>query len=239
MSSFDAPPSSSASTRLGRVARRGSLALIAGAGAAALLTGCSSGQIAATAKTRPAVQGADARSGAIALQNLTVVYRGQANRVYDSGEDARLVVRIINSGHSADTLTSVSTTAAHGVVYINRNAPASPSTSASSSASPSTSSSASGSPSPDASAKAPSDGQTRFRLTVRPGQFAALVPDQGQYLQIDELKHKLVPGQSVHLVFHFEHAGAIAVDVPMAPPSEVNARTTAPGSESSSSEEND
>lgn len=235
MSSFDARPTSNPSTRLARALRRGSLVLAAGAGAA-VLAGCSAGQITATAQTKTAVQGADARSGSIYLQNLTVVFRGEANRVYAAGENAPLVVRIVNSGHGADTLTSVSTSVADDVVFIDRKAATSVSPTPQGSASagspqPTGTASPAGAPSP-----APQEGQRQFRLTVRPDQFTALLPDEGQFLQVDGLHRELQPGQSVHLVFHFEHAGPIAVNVPMAVPDQITTRTTAPELEPSTAD---
>lgn len=201
---------------LRRITRRGSLALLAGAGAAALLAGCGAGQISSTAKVKPAVQGANATSanGTIALRDLTVAYRGEANRSYARNENAPLVVRIANSGESGDTLTSVDTTAADSVVYVDNKASASPSASAS------------GTPSPAPANQPP--GPDRFRLDVAPQGFVPLIPDQGQYLTLYKLHDTLAPGDTVHLVFHFEKAGTVEVDVPMAPPGQVTERSSAP-----------
>ncbi|HEY3504793.1 MAG TPA: hypothetical protein VGN37_18665 [Actinocatenispora sp.] len=205
---------------LRRITRRGSLALLAGAGAAALLAGCGAGQISSTAKVKPAVQGANATStnGTIALRDLTVAYRGEANRAYAKNENAPLVVRIANSGESGDTLTSVDTTAADSVVYVDNKASASPTASASASAS--------GTPSPAPANQPP--GPDRFRLDLAPQSFVPLIPDQGQYLTLYKLHATLSPGDTVRLVFHFEKAGAVEVDVPMAPPGQVTERSSAP-----------
>ncbi len=218
MSRFDAQPASSASTRLRRVLRRSALAVVAGAGAAALLAGCGAGQIAETAKIKPAVQGVNANStdGTIALRDLSIAFRGDSNRTYNAGDNASLVVRIANSGDSSDTLTSVSTGAADSVVYIDNNT----------SSSPSPTSKASKTPSATPSEQPP--GKSQFRLTVAAKRFMPLLPDQGQYLQLVKLKAGLQPGQSVPMVFHFQKAGSISVNVPVASPEAINGRSSAP-----------
>ncbi len=220
MSRFDAQPASSASTRLRRVLRRSTLAVVAGAGAAALLAGCGAGQISETAKIKPAVQGANASSadGSIALRDLSIAFRGESARTYNADDNASLVVRIANAGDSADTLTSVSSDAADSVVYVDNNASSSPSSSASSKAS--------GTPSASPSEQPP--GKAQFQLTVPAKGFVPLLPDQGQYLQLVKLKTGLQPGQSVALVFHFRRAGSISVNVPVASPDSINGRSSAP-----------
>lgn|GEM_PF-6240886 len=215
-------PTSSRSPRLRRFARRGALALVAGAGAAALLAGCSAGQISETAKIKPAVQGANAESdsGTLALRDLTVLYRSD-NPTYSAGEDAPLVVRVANSGATNDALTSVRTDAARSVVYVDSTASASPS--ASGSASPSGSASASASEAP----KNQPPGTDRFHLTVASQEMLTLRPDQGKYLELYKLRRDVRPGQTVRLVFHFQKAGDVQVDVPMAPPDQVTSRSPA------------
>ncbi|MEV0842882.1 hypothetical protein AB0I55_25490 [Actinocatenispora sera] len=216
---------SSRSPRLRRFTRRGALALVAGVGAAAVLAGCGAGQISETAKIQPAVQGANAQSdsGTIALRDLTVLFRGDGDATYTAGQDAPLVTRIANSGADDDVLTSVSTNAAESVVFVD--------SSASASASPSDSASPSGTASPSGSASpTPNDqppGPDRFDLKVASQDLLTLLPDQGKYLELYKVRRDLRPGQTVRLVFHFQKAGDIQIDVPMAPPEKVTERSPA------------
>ncbi|GAA4200466.1 hypothetical protein [Actinocatenispora rupis] len=215
MSRSEVRPSSSPA-RLRRITRRGSLALLAGAGAVALLAGCGAGQISETAKIKPAVQGANATSadGTIALRDLTVAFRGDANRTYAKGENAPLVVRIANAGENNDTLTSVDTTDAQSVVYVNN------------ASSPSPSGSPKGSPSPSPANQPP--GPDRFQIGVPTQGLVDLIPDQGQFLELFNVNHPLNPGESVTLVFHFQKAGAVPIDVPVALPDQVTERSAQP-----------
>lgn len=80
--------------------------------AAISLTSCAVGQHAATAIDRPAIAGTGGTVGAIALQNVSIQAPSIAGRTtgtkfYASGDDAPMSLTIVNTGHTADTLTSV------------------------------------------------------------------------------------------------------------------------------------
>jgi copper(I)-binding protein len=69
------------------------------------LSACSAGQVTQTATQERDKTGAQAQIGDITLREARLAYpRGG---VYDAGDDAELVVAIVNSGEQSDTLTGV------------------------------------------------------------------------------------------------------------------------------------
>jgi hypothetical protein len=222
--------SSWAPARWRRVVRRGSLVVVAGAGAAALLAGCSSSQLAETSEIRSAVQGVSANSadGTIGLRDLSVQFRGESDRTYRKGDTVPLVARITSTGDAGDTLTSVTSPDARHVVLVKPGGSTSPSPSGS----PSTSASASASVSPSPGGTSASlPGRATFRVRVPSMGLVELVPPTpgarptDEYLALAGLTKRaapLAPGDTVHVVFHFQHAGTIAVDVPLNVPSDAS-----------------
>jgi hypothetical protein len=84
--------------------------------AALSLTSCAVGQHAATAIDRPAIAGTNASVGSIDLQNVSIqapniVGRDTGTKFYTSGDNAPMTLTIVNVGHSADTLTAVTSAA--------------------------------------------------------------------------------------------------------------------------------
>jgi len=80
--------------------------------AAVSLTSCAVGQHAATAIDRPAIAGTSGVVGSISLQNVSIQApsisgRETGTKFYATGDDAPMSLTIINNGHTADTLTSV------------------------------------------------------------------------------------------------------------------------------------
>ncbi len=217
VSRSDAPSSLSR-----RLSRRASIAVLAGTGVAALLAGagCSAGQIAETAKVKPAVQGVNVDVGPIALRDLSVYYPGSGS--YAAQDNAKLLVRIVNTGGQADTLTSVTTDAAGSVTLAGGSA----SPSASASGTPSTT--PSGTPSATPSASPSAVGSSKITVPLPPRQLVQLVPGgTRQYLVVNNLKSALAPGQALRLVFTFATAGSVTVDVPMNMPNQVTERPSA------------
>lgn len=89
---------------------------VAGLGLALLLSGCGAGQITQTDTQVAAVNGASGNIGAMAVRGAQLAFpAGSAQGVYAPGSDATLIVTIVNTGVTADTLTGVSTPAAVGV----------------------------------------------------------------------------------------------------------------------------
>lgn len=90
--------------------------VVAGLGLALLLSGCGAGQITQTDTQVAAVNGASGNAGPIAVRGAELAYpAGSAQGVFQPGSNAELIVTIVNTGVTDDTLTGVSTPAALGV----------------------------------------------------------------------------------------------------------------------------
>lgn len=83
------------------------------AGLAALLVGCSAGQVTQTDSIEPAVNGNRGDVGAIALRDVMIAYPESGE--YNADDDAPLVLTIVNTGDTDDELVSVSSPAAADV----------------------------------------------------------------------------------------------------------------------------
>jgi copper(I)-binding protein len=69
------------------------------------LSACSAGQVTQTAAQQRDETGAQAQVGAITLRAAQLAY--PTGGTYDSGDDADLMVAIVNAGDKSDTLTGV------------------------------------------------------------------------------------------------------------------------------------
>jgi len=194
----------------------------------AALSACSVGQLTQTSNQVPPITGVNATSedGSIALRNVQVAYSGL--RGYARGASAPLVVRIFNDGQGPVKLVRVTAEGAQRVVLSGGAAATpSPEPAASPTSGPSASPAASGSPPAPSRTPAPSPtqpaGQSTFlAIEIAPSSFVALVPGQGQYLQLVGLTAPLTPGQSVPMTFGFDNNIEINLTVPFGMP-------TAPG----------
>jgi len=90
---------------------------LVGIAAALSLSGCAAGQITQTDAQVAAVNGASDDVGPIALRDAVLAYPGGEDVFgYAAGDEAPLLVTIVNSGSQTDQLVSVSTPAAGEVV---------------------------------------------------------------------------------------------------------------------------
>jgi len=113
-----APPVEKRGIAVSRTARRPrrvlvptALSLLAAASLA--LSGCAAGQYSQTADQVAAIDGANGTVGDIAILNARLAPTEREK--YPAGSDARLLLWISNDGLTADTLSSVSTSAADSV----------------------------------------------------------------------------------------------------------------------------
>jgi hypothetical protein len=191
-----------------RSPHRRAAALLAGAvlGAALLLSGCSAGQIAETAKKEPSVQGVNAEAsvddGSVAVRDVMVAYPGPEG--YEGGEDAPLEVRIFN-----DTRSEVSVTVRTGaagtdpealvragsVELVGEETPAS-----------------------GADESPAGDGAAPAKLAIPADGYSVLTRDSGTYLRLLDLAGPLTAGLAVPLVFEFDNGATIQVNAPVAMP---------------------
>ena len=98
-----------------RSTRRIAVATALAAAAAISLSSCAAGQHAATAVDKPAIAGTGGSVGTIDLLDVSVQApnvpgRDTGSKYYVVGDNAPLTITLVNTGHAADTLTSVTST---------------------------------------------------------------------------------------------------------------------------------
>lgn len=220
--------------------RRATLTTGAAALAAIALTGCSAGQVAETALKKPSVYGVNAESsdGSVFIRNLAVAYDGSAG--YASGDDAPLQLGLYNQSRQAVTvlISSRPATGADGKdsvvsarsVGLTGGAAASPEPSESKPAETGNEPSANPSPSESPSAQPSATGAaTRpARIEIGPLGAVTFLPEDAEKLLASGLTGKLLPGQSINLVFEFSNgAKQLVLQAPVAIPASPASR--APG----------
>jgi hypothetical protein len=84
---------------------------VLGLGLAAVLTGCGAGQITQTDTEQAAINGANATVGPMAIRNAELAPPSNSQGTYAPGSTARLIVTIVNTGLTGDTLVKVSSPA--------------------------------------------------------------------------------------------------------------------------------
>jgi hypothetical protein len=238
-----------------------------------VLAGCSAGQVAETALKNPSVYGVNSqsRNGAVLIRGLAVAYPGTTG--YPAGSSAPLELTLVNETRQPVTVLISSqppagATESEGVVSgravnLVGGQPTTPSTaipepsgsrpaatpdsqssdnvvqpSSDASAGPSgTSPSAQPSRTPAASAGRPG------RIEIGPLSTASFQPGDTETLQVVGLSDRLLPGQSVNLVFEFSDGSEpLVVQAPVAIP--LSPASRAPGNpeehsgESNEGEEN-
>ena len=203
-----------------RVLGAGVLAL----GAALVLAGCGAGQITQTDSQQPAVNGTYAQVKTIALRNVAVQYPPQGPG-YAAGATPSLTLTIINQGTQDDTLTSVAlengatgtlggaknVVAGHTLVIgpadaVEAAASSVPATTSEAPTSPATST---GTSTPTSTSQAPSEPAAAGEV----GKGTITLPS---------LPQALWPGQVIKVVFTFQNAGSITVELPVAAPAHVS-----------------
>jgi copper(I)-binding protein len=212
------------------------------------LAGCGAGQVTQTSTQAPAVVGANAGVGAIAVRDAFIEFgeQPQGANIYPRGGTAPLKMSIVNTGIQPDRLVSASSPAAASVaitgdaevppgrVLLIEGAPAAPSASASASAQPAPGATpapaASGVPSPPGN-QIGGSGQESSRAaapapTVEPGPApragtggAEAGGREGQVV-LTGLTDNVRAGLTYPLVLNFEKAGQVTLTVPVGAPSE-------------------
>jgi copper(I)-binding protein len=80
-----------------------------------VLAGCGAGQISQTATQQAAVNGASGSAGPIAIRDAQLAPPSDPQGVYQPGSTARLIVTIVNTGLSDDTLVKVTSPAVESI----------------------------------------------------------------------------------------------------------------------------
>ena len=153
------------------------------------LSACSAGQVTQTAGQERDKVGAMAEVGAIKLRAIEFAYpRGG---VYDEGDDAELLMTIVNQGSQDDTLVEISGEG-FGDVEIDDN----------------TSTSTGGT----------SGGAASSSEIDVPADSAVRVDGEDLTITLTELDESLTTGESLELTFTFENAGEVTVPVTVGTP---------------------
>jgi hypothetical protein len=236
--------------------------------AAIALAGCSAGQVAETALKNPSVYGVNAQNSdaSVYIRNLAVAYGGTTG--YPAGAAAPLQLGLYNQTRQAITVLvssqpAAATTEKDSVVSarsVGLVGGASTTPSAPSTAIPEPSGSRPSDneddqndnqiPSPDPSTnpspgEAPSTAPTPAGAAARPARIeigplgaATFLPEDAEKLQAIGLSGKLVPGQSINLVFEFSNgAQPLVLQAPMAIPLSPASRAPGIGPEENLGEE--
>lgn len=221
--------------------------------AAALAAGCGAGQITQTDSQLPAVNGAQAAQGPIAIRDAALAY--PAGGSYPEGSDAPLVLGLVNTGSAADTLVEVtSPVAAEAELTGDTDLPGgaalavgAPGEEAevggeshahttplpSSSAAGSTDShspvvSGTHSESPAAPPSESGSATPSVSATTAAGPATTTATKLGKLeVVLKGLNTKLFPGRTVPVTFVFAKAGAITVELPIAAPSAARTKEAA------------
>ena len=208
-------------------------------GASALLgiVGCSAGQVAQTAEMPPAVNGNSGQAGDLMLRNVLVAFP-ESGEPYEQGDDAPLLLSIVNTGTEDDELVGVSSPAgevelignpaipagtALQIVLPDENTSASETTTTPTSES-SESSETSEAPGTETSGTSgtsgTSDSETSVTSTEAPSETEAVSPPVvgRMSLVITGLTTDLPYGKNVPVTFEFANSGKVTLELPVGAP---------------------
>lgn len=190
---------------------RGLRAALVGLAAALALSGCGAGQVAQTSEQVSAVNGAGGETGPIALRDVVLAYPGDEHVVgYEPGDDAPLLVTIVNSGDRADELVSVTTPAAGEVVIEGTTT-------------------IPGDGVVTSRHDAGTAGAAHTAPSTHPATPSAAAPTSpagrplaigGLRIVLTKLTGPIRPGLPTHVTFTFRHAGDVRLRVPIDAPAE-------------------
>ena len=204
-------------------------------GVSALLgiVGCSAGQVAQTAEMEPAVNGNSGQVGTLALRDVQVAFP-EGGEPYQAGEDAPLLLSVVNTGGQDDELVAVTSPAGEVELIGNPSIPAGTSlqvvlpegsgspfsssttttTTESSETSESVSTDVPGSSAPDTETSEPSGSSTSVTST----DSQDVAPVGTMSLVITGLTAELPFGKNVPVTFEFANAGKITILLPIGAP---------------------
>lgn len=177
------------------------------------LSACSAGQVTQTATQERDKVGGMAAAGEITLRQAVLEYPDGG--VYEAGEDAEMVLAIVNSGPEADTLVEISGEG-FGEAEITPAGAASPATEVAVTTAPATGSApATGTSTPPPPAETPT---TSSELEIPAESTVFIGGSEGAAITLTDLDEALTTGQSVELTLTFENAGEITLPVPVDTP---------------------
>ncbi|HEX2073195.1 MAG TPA: hypothetical protein VHF92_05365 [Geodermatophilus sp.] len=185
------------------------------------LTACSAGQVTQTVTQERDKVGAMASQGDITLRQVVLEYP-EGGR-YEEGDDARLIMAIVNSGTEEDTLVGIEGEAFDGVRVTGTGAEASPTAPTGTPEASPTSPTTPGATPTTTPGGSTATGSTRVSIPI-PADSVVYLNDEAVSVELTGLAEELTTGESVELVLSFERAGEITVQALVANPDEVLTR---------------
>lgn len=193
-------------------------------GASALLgiVGCSAGQVAQTSEMPPAVNGNSGQAGDIMLRNVLVAFP-ESGEPYKSGDDAPLLLSIVNTGTEDEELVGATSPVGDIEMIGNPTIPAGtalqivlPDENTSESATTTTESSESS----ETEAPGSETSETSETSTEAPAETEAVSPPVvgSMSLVITGLTADLPFGKNVPVTFEFANSGTVTLELPVGAP---------------------
>jgi copper(I)-binding protein len=216
-------------------------AVAIGLGAVLGIVGCSAGQVAQTAEMEPAVNGNSGQAGDLMLRDVQLAYPESGH--YEAGDDAPLLLTIVNTGAEGDELVGVTSPAgevemignpalpgrsALQVVLPADNGAATTTTTTTTTTTESSgaqSTETSGSEPPASGSESPEPGSGSSQSAVTTTTEASSIPENQEpdvvgtiSLVIGNLAGPLPFGKTVPVTFEFANAGKVTISLPIATP---------------------
>jgi hypothetical protein len=189
------------------------------------LGACSAGQVNQTSTQDRDKVGPQAQVEDVLLRQVLLAY--PENGAYEEGDDATLIVTIVNESNEEETLTGIEGEGFSGIQV----APTAPAASPSSPAgdqpttapTPGTTGATPGTPSAPATGTG-AGASARLSLGI-PADTAVYIGSDGEAtITLQDLAEPLTVGQSIEMTFTFEQAGEITMRVQVAAPDEFEER---------------
>ena len=187
-------------------ARRTGTGRAATVAAVALLAGCATGRDAQTADQTPAIDGVSVTSGVLGIRGAAI-QAPDVGSSYAVGENAPLIVTLVNNGTAGDTLTGVTATSVSPSVFTGLDGPPPPTIVSASPAASASSSAAAGSGSTTPSQPIPVPGNSAVAVGFK---------NTGPSIVLTNLTAKLWTAQSVaNVVFTFASGATVTATLPV------------------------
>ncbi|GAB3199199.1 hypothetical protein GCM10027261_28560 [Geodermatophilus arenarius] len=181
------------------------------------LGACSAGQVSQTGTQDRDKVGPQAQVEDILLRQILLA--PPENGRYEEGDDAELIVTIVNASNSDDTLTGIEGEGFGGVLVSATGPTPSPSSPAGSSPTATPTPGSTGA-TPGASPSAGSTASTRVSLDIPADTALYIGREDGATVTLQDLSEELTAGQTLTLTLSFEQAGDITTQVLVAGPDE-------------------
>lgn len=203
-------------------------------GVSALLgiVGCSAGQVAQTAEMEPAVNGNSGQVGTLALRDVQIAFP-ESGEPYEAGEDAPLLLSVVNTGGEDDELVDVTSPAGEVELIGNPSIPAGtslqvvlPEGSGSASSSSTTTTTETSETTESVSTEVPGSSVPGTETSEPSGSSTSVTSTDSQdvapvgtmSLVITGLTADLPFGRNVPVTFEFANAGKITILLPIGAP---------------------